>query len=73
MICTVCREAHTTQSLTSIQFERDEFRATVHHIPAQVCPACGESYLEEEVAADLLERVRQVMAEGELDIVLEYL
>ncbi len=73
MICTVCREAHTTQSLTSIQFERDEFRATVHHIPAQVCPACGESYLEEEVTANLLERVRQRMAEGELDIVLEYL
>lgn len=73
MICTVCREAHTTHSLTSLQFERDEFRATVHHIPAQICPACGESYLEEEVTAKLLDRVQQSMAEGELDIVLDYL
>ncbi len=73
MICTVCREAHTTHGLTSLQFERDEFRATVHQIPAQVCPACGESYLEEVVVEDLLKRVRQSMADGEMDIVLKYL
>lgn len=73
MICIVCREAHTADGLTSIQFERDEFRAIVHQIPAQICPACGESYLEEVVTADLLERVQQIMAEGEIEIVLEYL
>jgi len=73
MICVVCREAHTTQSLTSIQFERDEFRAVVHQIPAWVCPACGESYLEEAVTTDLLKRVQEIMAEGEMDVVLEYL
>lgn len=72
MICTVCREAHTTDGLTSIHFERNEFRATVQQIPAQVCPACGESYLEEIVAADVLKRVRQIMADGEMDIVLKY-
>ena len=73
MICTVCREAHTANGLTSIQFERDEFRAAVHQIPALVCPACGESYLEEGIVAELLKRVQQIMAEGEMDIVLEYL
>lgn len=72
MICTVCREARTTQSLTSIQFERGEFRAAVHQIPAQVCPSCGESYVEETVAAGLLQRLQQLMAQGEMDLVLEY-
>ncbi|NWF63318.1 MAG: YgiT-type zinc finger protein [Chloroflexi bacterium] len=72
MICIVCREAYTTQSLTSIQFERDEFRAMVKKIPAQVCPACGESYLEEGIAEELLKRVQDIMAEGEMDVVLEY-
>lgn len=73
MICTVCREARTQSSHTSIQFERGEFRAIVHQVPAQVCPACGESYLEESVTTDLLQRVQQSMSEGEMDIVLEYL
>lgn len=73
MICIVCREAHTQNSHTSIQFERGEFRAAVHQIPAQVCPACGESYVEEGIAADLLNRVQQSMAAGEMDVVLEYL
>lgn len=73
MICTVCREAHTANGLTSIQFECDEFRATVHQVPALICPACGESYIEEGIAAELLKRVQHIMATGEMDIVLEYL
>lgn len=72
MICTVCRQAHTADGLTSILFERDEFRAAVHQIPALVCPACGESYVEEGIAAELLKRVQQIMAQGEMDVVLTW-
>jgi YgiT-type zinc finger domain-containing protein len=72
MICIICREAHTVSSYTSIHFERDEFRALVHQVPAQVCPACGESYLDEETTSDLLKRVEQILEEGELDVVQDY-
>lgn len=72
MICIVCRQARTQNSRTSIQFERGEFRAVVHQIPARVCPSCGESYIEEGTAAELLNRLQQLMVAGELDIVLEY-
>ena len=72
MICVVCREAQTVSGFSSISFERDEFRAVVHQIPAQVCPACGESFLDEETTADLLKRVEQILEEGELDVVHEY-
>lgn len=72
MICIVCRESHTVSSYTSINFERDEFRAVVHQVPAQVCPACGESYLDEETTAYLLKRVERILEEGELDVVQDY-
>lgn len=72
MICVVCREAHLENSYSSIRFERGEFQAVLHHIPAQVCPACGESYLDEATTIDLLKRVEQILEEGVLDVVHEY-
>ncbi|MDP1548172.1 MAG: YgiT-type zinc finger protein [Anaerolineales bacterium] len=72
MICLVCREAQTISGVTSIHFERDEFKALIREIPAQVCPVCGESYLNEVVTAGLLEQVGKMFAEGELDIVQAY-
>ena len=72
MICLICRDAHITDGLVSINFERHEFRAVIHHIPAQVCPACGESYLSEETATILLNRVEQIFDEGIFDVVQAY-
>lgn len=72
MICLICREAQTVSGHTSIHFERDEFKALIRQIPAQVCPACGESYLDEGTASILLKRIEQMLADGEMDIVLEF-
>ncbi|GAB1470021.1 hypothetical protein MASR2M66_08980 [Chloroflexota bacterium] len=72
MICVVCREAYTEAGFTSIQFERGEFRAAIHQVPAQVCPACGESYLDEETTAALLKKVEKNLEEGEMDVVQNY-
>jgi YgiT-type zinc finger domain-containing protein len=72
MICVVCREAQTVSGFSSISFERDEFRAVVHQIPAQVCPACGESFLDEETTVELLKRVEKILEEGELDVIQGY-
>ena len=72
MICVVCRESDTVYGFSSIRFERGEFQAVLHHIPAQVCPACGESYLDEATTIDLLKQVEQILEEGVLDVVHEY-
>lgn len=57
---------------TTVQFERDEFKATLHQIPAQICPVCGEAYLDEETSTDLLKKVEQILEEGEMDVVQNY-
>jgi len=73
MICLICREAQTVSGVASIDFERDEFRAVVHQIPAQVCPACGESYLGEDVTVALLQLLENILAEGEMDVAQAYI
>lgn len=72
MLCLICRAAQTVSGAASIAFERDEFRAVVHQVPAQVCPACGESYLDEDVTVALLQRLEKILAEGEMDVVQAY-
>jgi YgiT-type zinc finger domain-containing protein len=72
MICLVCRQAETLDGLTSIHFERGEMRLVVNHVPARVCPSCGEAYVKEQVAVRLLREAEAISAVGEMEAVREY-
>ena len=72
MICLICRQAEIVNGLTSVRFERGEMRFVVNSVPAQICPSCGEAYLAEEVAEQLLNKAEEISKEGLLNIVHEY-
>lgn len=72
MICLICRQAETLDGLTSLHFERGEMRLVVNHVPARVCPSCGEAYVEESVAVKLLREAETMSAAGEMDAVIKY-
>ena len=72
MICLICRQAETVDGFTSVTFERGEMRLVVNNVPAQVCPSCGEAYVEEDVALRLLRDADAMSAAREMDTVIEY-
>ena len=72
MICLICRRAEIVNGLTSVRFERGEMRLVVNNVPAKICPSCGEGYLAEEVAEQLLNDAEKISKEGILNIVHEY-
>ena len=72
MICLICRQAETTDSLTSVVFERGEIKVVIKHVPAYRCPSCGEVYVEDHVAIRLLHGAEEKSVAGELDVVGEY-
>jgi YgiT-type zinc finger domain-containing protein len=72
MICLICRKADILDGFMSIDFERDEFNAVIHLVPAEICPACGESYLHEAVVSHLLDQVEGFSREGMNDIIQDY-
>jgi YgiT-type zinc finger domain len=72
MICIICRQAKTIDGLTSIKFERGEMRLVVNSVPARICPSCGEAYLDEGVAVQLLQDTEKVSKAGILNVVCEY-
>ena len=72
MICLVCRKGQLINGLVSINFERDEFKAVINLVPAQVCPACGEAYLAEDVTEEVLLQAEKLSHEGMLEIAQDY-
>jgi YgiT-type zinc finger domain-containing protein len=63
MICLICRQAEIIEGLTSVSFQRREMNLTINRVPARVCPSCGEAYVDEEIASQLL-RITEEMSEA---------
>ena len=72
MNCLICRQAELVDGFTSINFERGEMKFMINHVPARVCPSCGEAYVDEDVAVQLLRDAEQLSAAGMIDSVMEY-
>lgn len=72
MICIICDEAETLPGLTSILLERDEHSLTFNNVPAQICPQCGEAYVDESVAGSLLLEAEKMADVGAKIEALEY-
>ena len=72
MLCLICRQAETVDGLTAVHFERGEMRLMVNHVPARMCPSCGEAYVEEQVAVSLLREAEAMSAAGEVDSVIDF-
>ena len=72
MICLICRQAETVDGLTSVTFERDEMRLVVKDVPARICPSCGEAYVEEDVAVQLLREAEEMSKAGKIEAYIEY-
>ncbi len=72
MICLICRQAQLEDRFTSIDFARGELRFVINKVPAHICPSCGEAYVDEDVAIQLLEDTEELARVGIMDIVREY-
>lgn len=72
MICLICRQANVIEDSTSVEFERSDIHLTVNHVPARVCPSCGEAFVDELVARRLLLGAEQIYRAGMLEEVIDY-
>ena len=72
MICLICRQADVVYGLAFVTFERGEMRLVISNVPANVCPSCGEAYVDEDVAMQLLQDAEEMSAAGMMDDVMEY-
>ena len=64
MTCVVCKQAETRPGSTSVTLERDGLTIVFRGVPAQVCPNCGEDYVDSAVADQLLKDAEQMAHNG---------
>jgi YgiT-type zinc finger domain-containing protein len=63
MKCVICKHGQTKEGLTTVTFDRDGLTLVVKEVPAQVCTNCGEDYVDEHVAHEIL-GIAERMAKG---------
>jgi len=64
MKCVVCKQAETRPGVTTMTFERKDSTFVVRDVPAQVCPNCGEDYVDAKVTAELLRSAEDLSRAG---------
>jgi YgiT-type zinc finger domain-containing protein len=61
MRCIICKQADTQPGVTTVTLERGGATFVIKEVPAQICPNCGEDYVDQHVASELL-RSAEAMA-----------
>jgi YgiT-type zinc finger domain-containing protein len=64
MKCVVCKQAETRPGVTTVTLHRGESTFVVREVPAEVCPNCGEDYVDSRVTADLLSSAEKLAGAG---------
>jgi len=72
MKCVICRQAETVPGVTTVTLEREQLTYVIKHVPAQVCPNCGEAYVDEQTTAALFSEAEAAMRHGSQVNVREY-
>jgi hypothetical protein len=53
-------------------WNRDGYTYIIKSVPAQVCPNCGEAYVDEMVTGDLLKSAEQMAHSGAMFDIRQY-
>jgi YgiT-type zinc finger domain-containing protein len=64
MSCVICRNGTTRPGLVTVTLQRGETTVILKQVPADICDNCGEHYLSNEVAAQVLDRAELAVKSG---------
>lgn len=69
MRCVICKQAEAQPGTATVTLERDAVTLVVKGVPARICPNCGEEYVDQDVATQLLATLDEAVRTGvEVDI-----
>jgi YgiT-type zinc finger domain-containing protein len=64
MTCLFCRQGQTHPGRVTVVLQRGETVVIFKEVPADVCENCGEYYLSDSIAGELLERAEKAIQNG---------
>lgn len=72
MMCVICKQAETRPGRATVTLQRDGLTLVIKGVPARVCPNCGEEYVEEDIAGQLLKTAEEAARAGVQVDIREY-
>jgi YgiT-type zinc finger domain-containing protein len=64
MQCVICKTGEVTNGKTTVTLQRGETTVVIKDVPAQVCSQCGEYYLSEEMAGEVMAMAEAAVSKG---------
>jgi YgiT-type zinc finger domain-containing protein len=72
MTCVLCKHGETRPGEVTVTLQRGETTVILKGVPADVCENCGEYYLSDEVAGQVLGRAEAAVNSGAEVEILRY-
>ena len=54
MKCVVCKGGETRSGMTTVTLEREGLTLVMKEVPAEICINCGEDYVDDKVAHEIM-------------------
>ena len=64
MKCIICKTGETENGKTTVVMTRGESSIIIKNVPADICQTCGEYYLSEDIAEELLIKAEDAISKG---------
>ena len=64
MKCVICKQGNTRPGETTVTLERNGMTLVFKDVPAEVCPTCGEAYVDEKATEQLLKSAEEAARLG---------
>ncbi len=72
MKCVICKHGQTCRGTATITLEREGITVVFKSVPAQVCETCGEEYVDDATAANVLDTFEEAVRMGVVVDVRQY-
>ena len=64
MKCVICKKGETKEGTATVTLDKNGATLVFKGVPARVCSNCGEEYVNENIAAALLQSATQAARSG---------
>lgn len=72
MKCVICKNGNADPGFVNVPLQRDDCTIIFKNVPADVCDNCGEYYLSEAIADQLLKKAEDAVRKGAEVEILRY-
>lgn len=70
MNCVICKNGETSEGKTTVTLEKQGSIVVIKGVSADICNNCGEYYLDDETAGEVLQKANEAYKKGaEIEVI----